>query len=270
MTDIDILDETEKYSSLADQIRSILTAAAPLVEQITGLMLPAITYCLTDPQACTKAIRTYLTGAADRDAADHQLTARDQIQLQRFPITMSSVAGTCWTLSPPTMVTDSLYRPQTLIIPDALAHQGVLDHSGALHELMIQPLVHAAQIAASKGAVAPPKVWPMENNRPSHPTQLLQFGHASWAAGVVAPAVLGAPIGNPRLRRSGLYRLHALPELLNFGRGERTFRRAERFVTEAVAGCGVSRFNRVWTTPGLVPTSREFTHPDEWLRRTAE
>ncbi|MEE1736485.1 zinc-dependent metalloprotease [Streptomyces sp. BE147] len=269
-TEIHVVDETGDANSPAAQIREILTASAPVMEQVTGLRLPVATYHLLHHRGFVERYRINLVGAYGRDTEGYELNLLHSRIVQDLPHALARSVGKHWTLIEPEAVTDRLFRPAILIAVDAWAHQGVLSSSAALHDRLLCSLAYLAQITASSGEVAPQKVWPSSAAHRGHPARQLIEGHARWVADTATPIVLGGPSGKERLDHSRLYRRQSLlPDTIDCGRGMRRVRRAADFVSQAVAGCGTDRFNAVWHAPDLVPTPRELKRPHEWLRRTA-
>lgn len=268
MTFIDVRDETGQHTDLAGQIHGILTEAAPLVEKESGLVLPPVTYRLVEPDAYAQTMRTYVAGALRRDTAGLKLTTAEQRWIVRYPAILAKMITKAWTVVKPELVTDSILRPDIVIAPAALEHQGYLGAPDALCEQMIRPLAFLAQTAASQGTVIPTKMWPKSYDYPWHPVQVLREGHARWVGDVVTPLVLGRPLTRSRLHRSGLYRRHAgIMTLFDFGTVERKSRQGAHFVAEAVAEIGPILFNRIWSEPQLLPTKTELKNPARWMHR---
>ncbi|MFD8339865.1 zinc-dependent metalloprotease [Streptomyces solisilvae] len=265
MTDIDVWDDTGTHASLAEQIHEVISHAAPLVEEVTGLRLPStVTYRLMHMEPWGQELGRFYRRIAERDTAGMTLTPLEQRKMDAFSKSGKMQARWTGTLTDALTVTDSIGRPQTLIAPEALRHQGVLAVPEALSERVVRSLAQQAQLA--EATVLPPPIWPL---RGAWWTRLesLVFGHANWVGNEVTPHLTGKPTTGLRLPKSRRYRVQFLfAGLLAPGTSKRE-RQAERFIAHVLTHGTLGLFNRVWTDPERVPTLDEFAKPDTWLRR---
>ncbi|MFK4184374.1 zinc-dependent metalloprotease [Streptomyces sparsogenes] len=270
MNAINVLDETGNDTRLAEQIHTMIAEAAPLVEKIAELSLPpTITYRLMSPEAWAQELSTCFYRQVLRETSGRALTSWEQRVIPRLPHGFRRAFLYAWVTEDAQVVTNRLLQPEVLLVPAALRHQGLLGAPDALCEKMVRPLVLMAQIAASQGAVAPARQWPISAQVPGHPVRRLLEGHAIWVSRQVAPLMLGSSSEERRrLHRSRFFwRRHILNLVVSQGRDLRYRKQGAWLVEQVVSGCGVERFNEVWTDPRLVPTFREFTRPHEWLQR---
>ncbi|MBL1115282.1 zinc-dependent metalloprotease [Streptomyces sp. 110] len=265
MTAIDVRDETGNHAALTEQIHEVITHAAPLVEQVTGLRLPStVTYRIMDMKSWGQALGGYYGRLARRDTAGMTLTPLEQRKVDSYSSAGATTARVTGTLDDSLTVTDSIGRPQTLIVPEALHHQGVLAVPEALSERVVRALAQQAQL--TEATVLPPRIWPLEGAWWSRLASLV-FGHANWVGHEVTPHLPGKPTTGLRLPRSTRYRVQSLfAHLLDPGISKRELQ-AERFIAHVLTHSNLGLFNRVWTDAEWVPTLDEFAQPHTWLRR---
>ncbi|NBM14924.1 zinc-dependent metalloprotease [Streptomyces sp. GC420] len=268
MTTINVRDETGRNSQLAEDMSVFLTKAAPYVEQITGLALPhTVTVRLLTVPDLAKDFSAFIRRQVERDTTDAELTARERKKVAALPIDAGRAARTLWAVDASVLVANTVGWPSTLVVPKALAHQGLLSDPDGLCELLVRVLTEQAQVEACRGVLVPGGAWPPVREDQS-PVVQLSTGHACWAGRRTTPLVLGKPVSDRQRRPSWTYRRQAaLVFLRERGQRGRRLLRSTAFVEQAMDSIGSEGFNRLWTMHELVPTLDELRHPDQWLRR---
>ncbi|MEE4597595.1 hypothetical protein V2J94_37935 [Streptomyces sp. DSM 41524] len=216
MTDVDVRDETGDHAWLAEHIRDVITDAAPLVEQTTGLPLPGtVTYRLMHLKPWAQAAGAFYARMAERDTVGMTLTPMEQKQIAAFAQAGAMASRFNWIVIDSWTMKDSIGRAQTLIVPEALRHQGALATPEALREQVVRGLTHQTQITASNSTVVPPRIWPLEKSWWCRLESLMD-GHANWVCHEVAPHLPNRPatgFGLPKSRRYQIqFLIHRLIE----------------------------------------------------------
>ncbi|MFD9038766.1 zinc-dependent metalloprotease [Streptomyces bottropensis] len=268
MTTINVRDETGRNSQLAEDMSVFLAKAAPYVEQITGLVLPhTVTVRLLTVPDRADAVSAFIRRQLERDTTGVELTAHERKKVAALPVDAGRAAHTLWAVDASVLVANTVGWPSTLIVPVALAHQGLLSDPDGLCELLVRVLTEQAQVEACRGALVPGGAWPPVRKDRS-PVAQLSAGHACWAGRRTTPLVLGKPVSDRPRRPSWTYRRQAaLVFLRERGQRGRRLLRSTAFVEQAMDSIGPEGFNALWTMHELVPTLDELRHPDQWLRR---
>jgi Zincin-like metallopeptidase len=267
MTDIHVDDKTGRESEMTARISEILTEAAPLVEKITGLCLPAAIFCeVHDPDGMAREAAVYLRGALQRDTAGLALSSYKRRQIAMMPEMQRRVAALVGAGKPADVVTNSIFQPRLLVAPDVLRSERP-DARLRVYEHVVDILVMAGQISASRGAVVPPKVWPLSRSFGFDPAIQVMDGHSNWASHEVTSLLVDRPTSGSTGRVWPRRAVTALAAPLRRMSDESRSQRAAEFVRRAIEVGGVEAFNRVWTGPGLLPTRDELSTPAQWIQR---
>jgi putative hydrolase len=72
-----------------------------------------------------------------------------------------------------------------------------------------------------------------------------------------------------RRRRSRSAPQRIIERLLGFDVKLRQYEQGKLWADAVAAKAGIDGLNRVWSSPGALPSSRELQHPNEWLQRAA-
>ncbi|MET9103737.1 zinc-dependent metalloprotease [Streptomyces antibioticus] len=268
MTTINVRDETGRSSRLAEDVSVFLTKAAPYVEHVTELTLPhTVTVRLLTVPDLAKDVSAFIRRQVERDTTGVELTARERKKAAALPVDAGRAARTSWAVDASVLVANTVGWPSTLVVPMALAHQGLLSDPDGLCELLVGVLTEQAQVEACRGVLVPGSAWPPVRKDQS-PVLQLSAGHACWAGRRTTPLVTGNPMSDSPRRPSWTYRRQSALLFLHERRQRgRRLLRSTAFVKHAMDSIGPEGFNRLWTLPGLVPTLDELRHPDQWLRR---
>ena len=268
MTTINVLDETGHSGQLAEDMHTFLAQAAPYVEKVTQLQLPhTVTVKLLTVPGLATNYSAFIRRQVERDIAHAELTESERKKAAALPTAAGWAARLTWAVDVSVLVTNTVGWPSTLIVPQALAHQGLLSDADGLCEFLVRVLAEQAQVEACRGVLVPGGSWPPVQES-QDPVSQLSAGHASWAAREAIPLVLGKPVTDTRRQRSWTYRRQAaFVFVATRGQNGRLLQRATSFVDQAMAAIGPEGFNALWATHDLVPTLDELRHPDRWLQR---
>lgn len=268
MTAINVQDETGRSGQLAEDMHTLLGRAAPYVEKVTQLQLPhTVTVKLLTVPGLATNYSAFVRRQVERDTAGVEMTESERKRAAALPIAAGWAARTTWAVDASVLVANTVGWPSTLVVPEALAHQGLLSDPDGLCELLVRVLAEQAQVEACRGVLVPGGGWPPVGEG-QDPVSQLSAGHASWAAREATPLVLGKPVSDTQRQCSWTYRRQtALVFVAARGQYGRLLRRATAFVDQAMASIGPEGFNRLWTKHDLVPTLDELRHPDRWLQR---
>ncbi|MET8948798.1 hypothetical protein ABZX30_36110, partial [Streptomyces sp. NPDC004542] len=160
-------------------------------------------------------------------------------------------------------------HPELVIVPEALQHAGQLNNDPVLHKLLGHEMTHLAQYAASEGAMwaAQDSYFPDHRGIADREYQWLLEGHAYWADRRITSKIFGEPVSTdePSPDASARYlTLYTSPLRAPIVEMQR---RATDSVTQIIDTYGLEGFNRVWTTPDLVPLKAETSAPEIWQKR---
>ncbi|MBZ6253598.1 zinc-dependent metalloprotease [Streptomyces olivaceus] len=268
-----VLDDTRRHPDLAEQIAAILYKVAPLVEEKTCLSVPSeVRFRLLTPKAWRKAEGEYRQHILARDIADPELSlSPEQIAPIRLGLKITKFMPVLvWPLVLGSTVVAADGRSETLLVPRALRHCGLLAHEPSLHQVVSHELTHHAQDAACGDNAAWKTFFPQL--RKVAPGSISPFveGHASWTDQQVTTLLYGAPVNHTRqARRSLRARLHKrIPGIRRLGPSAAAYQQGARFVDHTVTTQGVELINRVWKDTALLPSMSELAEPDTWIART--
>lgn len=266
-----VLDDTCHHPDLAERITDILTTVASPVEEITGLTLPPdVRYRLMTPKAWRQETMEDKRRILLQDTADLGLKP-DQTSPVEAALTITRIVPVLvWPLVLAATVTASDGQEETLIVPRALHHSGLLADEPSLVQMVAHELAHHAQAAHS--FMPAWRTWfPQLRNMP-HPRIVSKAveGHAHWTDQQVTKRLYGAPVDDRQAPRSLRYRLHNhIPGIRRLGPSREAYEKGATFIAYVVAHAGLDQINRLWKDTSLLPTEDEFTHPQSWLDRTA-
>jgi coenzyme F420 biosynthesis associated uncharacterized protein len=95
--------------------------------------------------------------------------------------------------------------------------------------------------------------------------------HVMDAVGAtVLPAYEGLRDAMERRRRSRSAPERVLQRLLGFEMKMRQYEQGKQFCDAVVSGHGIAVLNRVWESPGALPTAAELRRPESWVERIGE
>ncbi|MFD8897549.1 zinc-dependent metalloprotease [Streptomyces ardesiacus] len=256
------------YAALGERLERIAAEAAPLVTAVTGLPLPdSIVIRTMTVRDWKRAHRRSSKQRLVTEALQLGAASRTKARMRR----RASLVGMrmLW----PTMLGQAVAfepgHPELVIVPEALQHAGRLDDNPVLYKLLGHEMTHLAQDAVSGGAVwaAQDSYFPDLRGTADRDYHFLLEGHAYWADRQITAKTFGEPVSTdePSPHASARY-------LKLFTSPLRTpvvdlQRRATDSVAQIIDAEGLDVFNRVWTTPDLVPLKSETSTPELWRRR---
>ncbi|MDQ0810209.1 hypothetical protein QFZ63_001923 [Streptomyces sp. B3I7] len=256
------------YAALGGRLERIAAETAPLVTAVTGLPLPDSivirTMTLPDWKRAHRhsskqqlVVEALQLGATNRTKAKMHRLAR----LMGMRMLWPTILGQAVAFEPG--------RPELVIVPEALRHAGRLDDDPVLYKLLGHEMTHLAQDAASDGAMwaAQDSYFPNLRGTADRDHHFLLEGHAYWADQRITAKTFGEPVSTdePSPHASARYlKLFTSPLRTPVVELQR---RATDSVAQIIDAEGLDAFNRVWTTPALVPLKSETTTPEQWRRR---
>ncbi|HEY8986638.1 MAG TPA: zinc-dependent metalloprotease [Streptomyces sp.] len=257
-----------EYDALGERLQQIAASTAPLVAEVTGLALPESliihTVTLQDWQRILR-----ISSKQQLAAEALELGARSRIGAELLRHVRLVAHRRLWRLLSARVVTVAPGHCELIIIPEVLRHCGHLDDGPVLHKIVAHETAHLAQ---SNGATG---VWAAHNsffpgqrgiwNRDYH---YLVEGHADWADQQITTELFGSPVRVDEVRPNSSARNRKFKSSLREVARMRQ-RHAVADITQIVSAHGLSGFNRVWTTPDLVPLRSESKTPDTWPCRFA-
>lgn len=249
-----------RFDGLAERLKRIADEVVPVVELVTGLPLPD-----------QVGIRTMTVPAwlrAHRDSAERQFLAEakelspsrtDTREAQKLRRTRYSEVRLLWPTMGGQAVELESGQPEVVVLPAALTQAGRLHDDPFLYRVMAHEMTRMAQYAASGGAVwaAQDTFFPLLRAVRGWDYPFLVEGHAHEADQRITTKLLGNPV--PANTTSP----YATVRCRNLWENPQRLALATHHLkgAEAVAGIittlGLDAFNRVWTTPALVPLHAE-------------
>ncbi|MFD4338077.1 hypothetical protein ACFWPP_12955 [Streptomyces anulatus] len=257
-----MVDETGRHEDLRKQVGSILALVAPLLKPTTGLGLPGLVAFRIVP------VETWQTEQAAETA--RRLWAYRELNSfwQRPGITLLGTAslGTFRRLSADlggvmvmgaTQPGPGADESQTLLVPEALEHTGVLSDPEYLTQVIVHELVHHAQNRASRHradwAAHTPKALLRGNG-----VSFLEEGHARWADQVITHDLFGAAVDADSAPKSDRYNEVAKrKEILRLKPRIDPYKVGRVLVESAIGTVGTQELNAVWSNALLLPRKDE-------------
>ncbi|WP_331750989.1 zinc-dependent metalloprotease (plasmid) [Streptomyces globisporus] len=270
MTTIDVHDETGTNSQLRAQIADILSRVVPLVEPLTGLDLPGrVTFRIVPPQTWQAEQRGDLVQRMRRFQNLQPLWKQPLIGLQSLMVIglfrwASPTLGEVLVMGA-TQPKGGGDESQTLLVPQALQHNGVLSDLKYLTQLVVHELMHQAANFMNRHrgpwVADRPEVLIRQGN-----VDVLEEGHAHWADQVMSQAEFGTACDVFSAPKSERYKKIASHPLFGLLRPKTDPYAVGRvLVASAIDTVGPRAFNRVWTDARLLPTDAEVAEAAEAL-----
>ena len=267
-----VLDETHRHPELSEQLTAILHTVAPIVQETTGLALPAqVRFRLMTPKRWRICVHQNHERLLARDIADLEMSPKEISQMRRaLKIAGPAVLRLTWPLMAAVTMEAADGRLDTVLAPSTLHHGGLLADERYLTRMTAHELVHHAQLTA-RGPLVWETLFHERRGLTRHGGMTVLEGHAVWADRQVTTHLYGAPVDHTQdARRSWRYRLHAaVPGISKLGPRRAHYEQGVRLITEAVDLHGTDVVNRVWTDAALLPTTEEISDPGTWTRRLA-
>jgi hypothetical protein len=294
VTVVDVRDETGRNRDLAAGIEGVLREAAPLIEDVSGLALPCVTFRLTTAKRWQTAMMDAVSRSLERGFAGGLPSPRERAEAASILTMWRRTTSVTWARFNGAVLATADGQAETVVVPSALHHTGLRAAQQGVQRWAIGHAVRQAQLLASQLATVPPRIYARPYKYDDRAVTALSAGHADWVETNVSPRILGSPLADEITRRS--WRFHQqewLADQFNSyvvlmakrkgqpmpDRGARTPRTPQpavtiyepgvRFVEATITPVGAERWNKVWTDLAMVPTPAEIDEPESWLRRVS-
>ncbi|MEE4495114.1 hypothetical protein [Streptomyces sp. BE230] len=257
-----------RFDALADRLKALADQTAPLVEAVTGLSLPDSVVIRTMTVRKWRAAHRRQDRVQLRGEARELRPAREARRRAKAAAVGSRMSRRVVWPSIGAQVVDFHQRPEVVVLPQALREAGRLDDERVLQKILAHEMTHLAQYAIGN------ELWALMNTR--YPEQrgisdrdysFALEGHAYWADREITTKILGAPVPTAEISPHATLRYRALAETPQRNEHLRYFNSAADSVGKIIEVRGFDAFNRLWTTPDLVPLTTETGRPELWLRR---
>lgn len=284
--DVMALDETGRHEDLRRQVGGILALVAPLVKPTTGLDLPGLVAFRIVPVETWRSEQAAETARLLRAYRELKpfwqrpgIALLGTAMLPTFRRLSADLGGVM--VMAATQPGPGADESQTLLVPEALEHTGVLSAPEYLTQVIVHELVHHAQNRASRHradwAAHTPNTLVRGNG-----VSFLEEGHARWADQIITRDLFGTAIDADSAPKSERYKEVAgrkeiarrRPKLDPYGVGR-------ALVASAIDTAGTQELNAVWSNPLLLPSKDEVadavaalsadepTRPELWASRLA-
>ncbi|GAA2667699.1 hypothetical protein GCM10010400_30590 [Streptomyces aculeolatus] len=271
-SDIHVENEAgRRHNDLGRHIERIARECGPLVEDITGLLLPprvAIRLVTVGGfiDACKEHRERLFTTEIQELApcAEHVRAARQQLQNKQ------KADGLFWLWSGAQTILSAEGSTEILMVPKGLRHAGRYHDDWWLHLALAHELCHPAQQRASAGTFITLRSTPFPQERGTDSLALAELteGHAMWAGHQARAKLLGAPPAHqPEPKTSWLYRKYQAKLAPPASSTDAVYTGGEDFTTYVLRRLGTGAFNLLWPRLDLTPTHAEMTTPDMWMNR---
>ncbi|MEV3898091.1 MULTISPECIES: hypothetical protein [Streptomyces] len=261
-TDLIVLDETGRHEDLREQVGGILALVAPLVKPTTGLDLPGLVSFRIVPVETWQSEQAAETARLLRAYRELMpfwtrpgITLLGTAMLRTFRRISADMGGVMvmGATQPGPGADDS----QTLLVPEALEHTGVLSDPEYLTQVIVHELVHHAQNRASQHradwAAHTPKALLRGNG-----VSFLEEGHARWADQVITRDLFGAACDADSAPKSQRYNEVAKrKEITRLKPTVDPYKVGRALVASAIDTVGTQELNAVWSNARLLPSKGE-------------
>ncbi|MET8605666.1 hypothetical protein ABZV92_19200 [Streptomyces rubiginosohelvolus] len=274
-------DETGAHDDLREQVAEIVARVAPLVESASGLDLPdRVNFRIVPVETAQSAMTGHM--------ADLFRTYRGLVPRWRRPFvtvfaallvalfSRRSAVRCEFLVSAATYTLPGNARSETLLVPEALRHTGVLTDVKHLTSLIVHELTHQMQNgkSANRANWTANKVMTALH---AGGINYLEEGHACWTDQAVTRALYGTAVDVRSAPTSEEYKNRAR----GHRRGVDVHRVGLLLVESVIEMAGLPRLNEVWQNHRLLPTRDEEaegfaalacdqpTRPTRWACRLA-
>ncbi|MFF3487284.1 hypothetical protein ACFYXC_28970 [Streptomyces sp. NPDC002701] len=259
-----------KFDPLVERLEAAVEPIAPLVEKVTGLALPGTVVLRTMSarqwQAAHWRHSKRLARAEVRELRPSLSSVR---AAKALAASLRATRRTVWPTIGAQAVEFRQGQPELAVLPQALREAGRLDDHLTLHKIIAHELTHIAQYAADGGAM-----WHlMDTLYSSHrgiadrDYAFLVEGHAYWADQQITTILFGEPVPTGEVSPHATLRYRALVETPQRAETLKYLNAAADSVGQIINATGLDTFNRIWTTPDLVPLKSETSTSELWQQR---
>ncbi|MFJ1662439.1 hypothetical protein [Streptomyces anthocyanicus] len=258
MVTLRVVDETGSHEELAAKIDSILARAVRLVEPATGLALPdTVTFRIVPVETYRSAqvanmalnLRKYRKVVPAWRRPFVALASRFLLRILRG---RTAKQGKYLVMGSTFSVPETGHS-ETLFVPEALQHNGILTAEKFLTALTVHEMLHQAQNAASEHRANWIANRAMTLLDPGG-IRVLEEGHATWGDQAITQTLYGTAVDIRSAPKSEEYKsLHqgGVQAKLAVYEGGRLL------VNSAIDAIGLQEFNKVWADDQRLPRKEE-------------
>ncbi|MEV2264078.1 hypothetical protein AB0J13_36220 [Streptomyces anulatus] len=280
------LDETGRHEDLRRQVGGILALVAPLVKPTTGLDLPGLVAVRIVPVETWQSEQAAETARLLRAYRELNpfwkrpgIALLGTAMLRTFRRLSADLGGVM--VMAATQPGPGADESQTLLVPEALEHTGVLSDPEFLTQVIVHELVHHAQNRVSRHradwAAHTPKALVRGNG-----VAYLEEGHARWADQIITRDLFGAAVDADSAPKSERYKeVAGRKEIARLRPKVNPYKVGRALVASAIDTVGTQELNVVWSNALLLPSKDEVadavaalaadepTRPELWASRLA-
>ncbi|WP_406150676.1 zinc-dependent metalloprotease [Streptomyces anulatus] len=256
------LDETGRHEDLRRQVGGILARVAPLVKPTTGLDLPSLVAFRIVPVETWQSEQAAETARLLRAYQELNpfwkrpgIALLGTAMLRTFRRISADMGGVM--VMGATQPGPGADESQTLLVPEALEHTGVLSDPEYLTQVIVHELVHHAQNRASRHraewAAHTPKTLVRGNG-----VSFLEEGHARWADQIITRDLFGAAVDADSAPKSDRHKeVAGRKEIARLKPKVSPYTVGRALVASAIDTVGTQELNAVWSNPLLLPNKDE-------------
>ncbi|MFI1185883.1 hypothetical protein [Streptomyces californicus] len=260
--DLIVLDETGRHEELCEQVDGVLARVGPLVKPTTSLDLPKLVSFRIVPVETWQSEQAAETARLLRAYREVKpfwtrpgIALLGTAMLRTFRRLSADLGGVM--VAGATQPGPGADESQTLLVPEALEHTGVLSDPEFLTQVIVHELVHHAQNRASRHradwSAHTPKALVRGNG-----VSFLEEGHARWADQVITRDLFGAAVDADNAPKSERYKEVAKrKEIARLKTGVDPYKVGHVLVASAIDAVGTQELNAVWSNPLLLPSKVE-------------
>ncbi|MGW0924946.1 zinc-dependent metalloprotease [Streptomyces sp. NPDC002755] len=263
-------DAGRRFNNLAQRVEAVAAETAPLVEAVTGLVLPDTVVIRTmSPRAWLKAHQRRSAQLLRAEARELHAPRRRKRQAKVQHYLQCNARHRAWRLIGAQVVDFHPGQIELVILPQSMHEAGRLNNPAVLTKVICHELTHVAQHATDNGAMwrLQDSYYPELRGTADRDYAFLVEGHAYWADRQITTKLLGAPVSLKDISPHATHRYKDLAENPHRAETLEYFTKAVDSVEEIVTTHGLDAFNQVWHRPDLVPTRDEASTPIGWIRR---
>ncbi|MFE9687160.1 hypothetical protein [Streptomyces sp. NPDC006285] len=259
-----------RFNALAERLETIVEPIAPLVETVTGLALPDAVVIRTMTARKWQAVHRREDKRRLRAEARELHPSRSALCAAKAQTaSLRNTRRAQWPTIGAQAVEFRQGHPELVVLPQALREAGRLTDEPMLYKIVAHELTHLAQYAIDDGATwsLMDTLYPDQRGTADRDYPFLLEGHAYWADREITTKLLGAPVPTGEISPHATLRYRALAETPQRAAALEHMTAATDSVAQIIDTKGLAMFNRVWTTPELVPLKSEASAPELWRRR---
>ncbi|MGW1234689.1 hypothetical protein [Streptomyces californicus] len=260
--DLIVLDETGRHEELREQVDGVLARVGPLVKPTTSLDLPKLVSFRIVPVETWQSEQAAETARLLREYREVKpfwtrpgIALLGTAMLRTFRRISADMGGVM--VMGATQPGPGADESQTLLVPEALEHTGVLSDPEYLTQMIVHELVHHAQNRASRHradwAAHTPKVLLRGSG-----VSFLEEGHARWADQIITRDLFGAVVDADSAPKSDRHKeVAGRKEIARLKPKVSPYTVGRALVASAIDTVGAQKLNAVWSNALLLPNKDE-------------